>query len=299
MHCVLTADLAALLSHHGPAILQRREMIPADALVSYWAASKSRFELWHRSMARYRHCEQTSDSDALRRWWHEHVVVMEEVLVTDMLTRVVAALACGLEAETQQQEMVPVTHAIHLSHLEARNRVQKIMLFGRGNSVHDSIRLNRLRQGVERWTDAMIGRMPMQCDAMLQYAIDPDRAAEYASEVRGYGHGDARRTATWLMNAAMHDLLRRRTSSTAALPQANRDVSQSVMQMLRPELFDDVGILKSLWLHRFEMGTEKTDQLIDALSFGEGTSFHAKNKVTGEPGQSFPPHDPQLARWYF
>ncbi|MEM8671490.1 MAG: hypothetical protein AAGG48_28480 [Planctomycetota bacterium] len=284
MHCVYSADLAALISHHGPAMIKRQPEIPSHALTDYWSTSRSRFELWHQLLGRYREYEKSGNSDRLKRWWKEHSVVLEEVLVTEMLTRVVAAIACGLESESTSKEVSPVTQAVQTSHLEVRNRVQQVMLFGRGNSVHDVVRLNRLRQGVERWTDAMVGRMSSEHPAMMQYAIDPNRAAEYADEMRAYGEGAAKNTAAWLMNAAMHDVIRRRTSNLAALPKSNRQVAQSVMKLLRPELFDDTGVMKSLWLQRFELGNELTDQFMkteqpheksEALPVGE-------NAVQGE-----------------
>jgi hypothetical protein len=242
-------------------------------------------------MTRYRNAEQSGDFAALRNWWRDHVVVMEEVLVTEMLTRVIAALALGIEAESEADEVAPVTHAVYLTHLEARNRVQQIMLFGRGNSVQDAVRLNRLRQGVERWTDAMIGRMSVGGTEAIQYAIDRPRAAEFAQEMRCYGHGAARNTAAWLMNASMHDTLSRRTSEQAALPEANRAVARSVMLMLRPDLFDSVGVLKSLWLHRLQIGADRTDRVLDELNAAD-----IDNAKTAEglemTGESY------FERWY-
>jgi hypothetical protein len=242
-------------------------------------------------MARYRRAEKSGNSDSLRAWWRDHVVVLEEVLVTDLLTRVVAALALGMEEESESDELSPVTHAVHVNHLEARNRVQKIMLDGRGNTVSDAVRLNRLRQGVERWTDVMVGRMSVRRTGILQYAIDRSRAAEYAREMRSYGHGPARNTAAWLMNAAMHDTLRRRSSEKAALPEANRAVARSVMLMLRPDLFDSVGVLKSLWLHRLQVGTERTDRVLKEL--GASDINHAATADGLEET-----NDSYFERWY-
>lgn len=291
MHCVLTADLAATISQHGPAMLYRRETVPAEAMTHYWAATRNRFELWHQSMTRYRNAEQSGDMSSLRRWWSDHVTVMEEVLVSEMLTRVIATLADGLERDTEEKEISPVAHAVHMTHLEARNRVQQIMLFGRGNSVQDAVRLNRLRQGVERWTDALIGRMAIMEQGSIRYAIDSKRAADYAEETRAYGLGPARDTAIWLMNAAMHDMLRRRTSPEAALPEANRAVGKSLMLMLRPDLFDSVGLLKSIWQHRLEVGADRTDRVLSEL---RAANIHRAETAKGMEMLS----EPYFQRWY-
>ena len=291
MHCVLTADLAALVSQHGPAILYRHDAIPPEAVTQYWATSRARFELWQRTLARYREAEEAGSSIGLRTWWCDHVAVLEDVLVTDLLTRVIAAMAAGLDEAAGTDEISPVTHAVHLTHLEARNRVQQMMLFGRGNSVQDAVRLNRLRQGVERWIDALIGRMSARTPGTLRYAINIGRATTHAEETRDLGHGAARQTACWVMNAAMHDMLRTRTSETAALPDANKKVAQSVMLMLRPDLFDSVGVLKSLWLHRLELDSERTHRVLDELQAGD---LEKAETATGLEVA----HDSYFERWY-
>ncbi len=266
MHCVLTADLASLLSEHGPVIIRGRSLFVSQAVASYWTASRNRFELWHQTLARYRRAEVAGDFHSLRDWWRDHLVVMEEVLVTEILTRVIAAMASIIEAESGIEEISPITHAVHTTHIEARNRVQKIMLYGRGNSIEDAVRLNRLRQAVERWTDAMIGRMAVRSTRNLQYAFDPARAAHYCDDMRALGQGASQHTAMWLMNASMHDTLSRRTSQRAALPEANRRVAESVLLMLRPSLFDSLGTLKSIWLHQLESSAERGDQAVTVAS---------------------------------
>lgn len=290
MHCVLTADLASLLSEHGPAIIRGRSVFAPQGVAGYWAASRSRFELWHQTMARYRHAEKSGEFHVLRDWWRDHVVVLEEVLVSEILTRVIAALAATIESSTGIEETSPVTHAVHTSHMEARNRVQQIMLYGRGNSIEDAVRLNRLRQSVERWTDAMIGRMAIQSTQTLQYAFDPVRAAHYSEDMRRIGRGAARQTAMWLMNASMHDTLSRRTSDRAALPEANRAVSQNVLLMLRPNLFDSLGTLKSIWLHQLESGGVLGDQAL-----GPG---HTKSEQPDEVTSDWDTEQPHFERWY-
>ncbi len=292
MHSVLIADLAALASQHGPAIVRGSDEIPPDAVAEYWTCSRSRMELWHQAMARYHAAQRTGDSVAMRIWWGEHIVVLEEVLVTDMLTRVIAALAVGLdESANHKDEVSPVTHCVQLSHLDVSNRVHRMMIDGRGSSVQDAVRLNRLRKGVERWTDALIGRMSFQSPDTIRYAFDLTRAKQFARETRSYPSGPVRDTAAWLMNAAMHDMLQRRTSPHAALPEANRAVASSVMMMLRPDRFDSVGVLKSLWLHRLTAGSNRADRVIDELMAAD------IDQATTATGLEMV-DEPYFTRWY-
>lgn len=269
MHCINLADLAAILAHHGPSILYRRQQVPVDAVTRYWTACRQRFELWHHAMGRYRELEQSGSPLELRSWWASHRPMLEEILVSEMLARVYAAIGAGLDGGCEKAEIAPVVHSVYLSQLEARNRVLHLMVYGRGNSIHDAVQLNRLRGEVERWTDALLGGMAIEQTAPLDYAISRSRAAAHAEDARSNPPGAVRDTVNWLVSAAMRDALSRRISNNAALPQANRDVADAVMLCLRPDLFDSVGVLKSLWLHRLEAGTDHTDRVLRQLSSGD------------------------------
>ncbi len=294
MHSVLTADLASLLSQHGPAIVRGQKGLDSHAVAHYWTVSKNRSELWHQSLARYKRAETSGDFHQLRNWWREHVILMEEVLVTEILTRVVAALCSAAEARSGTEEITPVTHAVHVSHLDARNRVLKIMLYGRGNSIEDAVRLNRLRQAVERWTDAMIGRMDIPASSNIPYAYSSTRASQYSDELRALGYGVQRDTAMWLMNASMHDTLSRRATNRSALPEANRAIAQSVLKMLRANLFDGIGSLKSIWLQRIEAGDHSTDRVVQPLDELSHRSAHPDESSD----EMSPGNEAKYERWY-
>jgi hypothetical protein len=178
-----------------------------------------------------------------------------------------------------------------LAHLDASNRVHKMLIHGRGSTVQEAVRLNRLRCGVERWTDALIGRMSYQSPSTLQYAFDASRAREFAVETRSQPNTQARDTTAWLMNAAMHDMLRQRTSSQVALPAANRAVAASVLLMLRPDRFDSVGVLKSLWLNRLTAGAIRADRVIGELL---GADIDQAETATGLEMVN----EPYFSRWY-
>ena len=53
--------------------------------------------------------------------------------------------------------------------------------------------------------------------------------------------------------------------NTAGIRRSTSTVAKSVMLMLRPDLFDSVGVLKSLWLHRMQIATDRTDRVLDEL----------------------------------
>lgn len=294
MHAVQLADLAAILALHGPSLLFRRELISEEALQAYWNASRSRSESWKRRLGEYQQRERGGGSTELQAWWKEHDALLEEILLSEPLTRIYAALAASLDCNRDDEPISPITHSVFLHHLEARNRVLQLMIYGRGSSVEAAVRLNRLRTAVERWCDALLGRLgsnpepshPLPQNSQQQepaqpwqrYAIDPARARGFADEARQLPEGTARDTAGWLLTAAMRETLSRRSQSQAASPEANQQVSDAVLMCLRPDLFDSVGVLKSLWLHRLQRGAEQADRVLGELA---GSDINAGPTLSG------------------
>ena len=264
MHATMLADLASTIALHGPTLLSRSDAIPAASLQQYWVASRKRCSRWHETFALYRRHEMACDAIGIRAWWHEQGKLMEEVLVSDILTRVYAAVAAALDSESREPEISPVAHSIYLSHLEARNRVLSIMVRGQGTSVDATARLNRLRKTVERWCDILIGQIAAVYPEASRYGTTLERTTAFAEEVSEYAPSE-RHTAGWLMSAAMRDSLSRKACMLAACPQENSDVCDAVLVCLRPDMFDSCGTMQSLWLHRLIHGTKETDSVLTQL----------------------------------
>lgn len=297
MHCVKLADLAAVISQHGQSILHRHEMIAPEAMTAYWAASRTRFSLWHQAIARHRMAQEADTWLPLRAWWRGHLPVLEEVLVSEILTRVVAVVGAGIDDANGTDELSPITHAVHLTHLEARNRVLSLILDGRGASVADKVRLNRLRQGAERWTDTMVGRMSVDHRKMIRYSIDPVRALAFAEDCGGESHEAIRTTSAELMNAAMHDTLKLRTSNNSASPNENRKLSDTVLAMLSPVMFDGLGLPRRMFSHRIETDWESGDQCPTAEQL-QDPLFMQKGSENARPEPSAVDTEITAQRWY-
>lgn len=279
MHAVQLADLAAILALHGPSLLFRRELISEEALHAYWAANRGRSESWNRRLGEYQEHERDGGMADLRQWWEEQYPLLEEILLSEPLTRIYAGLAASLDAKGETEQISPITHSVFLNHLEARNRVLQLMIYGRGAAVEVAVRLNRLRAAVESWCDALIGHLGGSQDRQWErYAVDVSRARAFAEDARQLPSGTARDTAGWLMTAAMRETLVRRSQPHAATPKANQQVSDAVLMCLRPDLFDSVGVLKSLWLHRLQRGAEQADRVLDELA---GSDINAGPTLSG------------------
>ncbi len=132
-------------------------------------------EHWHRALAEYHTIDVDLRPFTMQAWWSDQQTLMEEIIVTDILTRMVAAVGLTIDQRQQQREIEPVTHSAFVSHLEARNRVFQLVLFGRGSSATQSLQLNRLRRAVERWIDRLLAPIAIIEPTVRRYAVDLSR----------------------------------------------------------------------------------------------------------------------------
>lgn len=263
MHIASFAELAAVLANSGPSMLHQHRPVSPEAVNAYWSTSRSRLDLWHQAMARFTHAKATGDPVRMRVWWEQHLGVLEEILVSELMTRTVAAIADGLDRREGNDHFSPITQAIYLSHLEARNRVLSAILDRRGCPVPDAVRLNQIRRASERWIDALIGRLSGADGQLARFGLDISRVAEHARDARESAAIETTAATAWLTHAAMADGLSRRLTPRASLPHANRAVADSVLMILGPHLFDGLGMPKSLWMHRITSHVDRTDQKLD------------------------------------
>lgn len=264
MHCVRLADLAATLANHAAVLTGDADAIPASCFQAYWIANRARFNLWHRVLGRYREAIRDGDPDHRRQWWDRHFGVLEEVVVSEVLTRVVATLAEELDRRGGIAEYAPVADGVLKTHLDVSNRIAKILLSDRTHDVSHLVRLNRLRGSTSHWTDHLIGRMTVH-GGSRRYGIDPDRVAAVAADVRDEPPV-SRRLAILLTASSMHRSLAEKTHTEPSLPSANRGVSDAVVCLLRPDMFDSLGVMRGLWMHRLQLGTTMAGSLLDDVT---------------------------------
>jgi len=266
MHAVELVDLASVLAIHGPSLLYRREMIPAAALHGYWTSSRSRFDGWHLQLSNCRHLIDAQAFDGIGKWWEEHSPLLEEILVSEVLSRIYAALGASLDHARDNEEISPITHSVFITHLEARSRALRLIIDCRVTNLEAAVRMNQLRSRMERWSDCLLAQL---------FAAEPQRGFRYAMELRRYQHlaneihelppGEARQAAAWSVAAGIGQELRYRCRAAAPSREHNQGIGDAVLMCLRPDLFDSLGTCKSLWLHRLEHSADRAAKVLDEL----------------------------------
>ncbi len=87
-------------------------------------------------------------------------IVVQEILLSEMLSRVWSATMVAHDDYQRTDELHGVAHSIHIGQIEAKNRALKILLSVELESSEVFERLNQLRRKVERWTDLLLGQLP-------------------------------------------------------------------------------------------------------------------------------------------
>ncbi len=292
MHARELVELAAVAAVHGPALIAGNGRLSDAGLELYWVASKCRLDRWGRSI------KSLSQPQAAWPWGtaaprHSQLeAVIEEVLASEVLTRVWTALLAGYDRSRRRQDCEYFGKGIYLGHLEARNRVLKLLLTGPGVSTAQAVRLNRLRQQVERWSDLLVGCLTAVCD-VAEYAPHPDRAREFAADLGGAG-GMAQAPLRWQMTiASLRLTFLTAFESDAANPDSNSRVAASILRALESDCFDSTGLFPSLYVTRLEHLGRDTELLIHDL-FQPVDPWQA-----GELDESLAPIEPPPGRRRF
>ncbi|MEL7265292.1 MAG: hypothetical protein AAFN70_01245 [Planctomycetota bacterium] len=262
MHCVQLADLGGILAIHGTALLQDSSDLTTSMLHDYWVSSRGRVDAWNRALATIPSVDAGDYDREIRAWWLVNLPLVHEVLVSDILTRVYGGMGAVLDARSNREEVGPITQGVQRTHLEQRNRVLRLLVDGRGLEVHSRQTLNRLRGGVERWADALLGHLAAECEDAVEFGFESDRVRSHAQQTKTFTAGRMRQTAGWLLATSMHDALVRSCARVPANPVANRRIAKSVLKVLRPDLFDALGEDRDLWLHRLKKQSRMLDRVL-------------------------------------
>lgn len=283
MHSRELVELAALASAHGPALLRSGSpFLDIAGLGQYWAASKCRFDRWNRALKTHAtaHDEAARGNAASGRLPAGRLQgVLEEILTSEVLTRVWAAVLNAFDQRHGSPENSPIARNVLAGHVEARHRALTLLVRGPGISSHDALSLNWLRRRAERWTDLLVGHLAVEHD-VCDVAANPTVAREFAEDLRQHRGWSLEGQAWPLAMASLRSAFRQGVSAHSPNGDLNGRIAAGVLACLPPDLFDSTGILRSLWMTRISHAADDAQGLIAEL-------FAADSAAASEPGAGF------------
>jgi hypothetical protein len=264
MHARELLELAALAAVHGPALILSREPIPADAIEAYWTASKSRLDRWGRTLKSYA-SRATSAEQPLGHADQETIrATLEEILTGEVLTRAWTAVLCAYDRRRGSDQMEPIARSVLIGHLEARHRVLTLLVSGPGIDAEQAVKLNRLRRRTERWADMLVSYLA-GCYDISEFAIDPERAKEFAEDLDVQRKSPGGRYAWPLVLASLRAAFQTGLSPLTPNADLNAAIASSILSAFSSSLFDSTGLLRSTWLLRMSRVTTDTQGMIEQL----------------------------------
>lgn len=240
------AETACIAAWYGPYPPQSHGMEP-DRVEMYWRYFRFRERLWE--------CSQKADSSGDAAETDPASGLFEEVLVSELLTRVVAGVIWNRASEsspscTSARSIADRTVARHNAYKErllSQHREQ-------ADSVAEVLRRRRLQRRLERWCDLLVSSL-IKTDEAMRFAYDAGRCREFAREgafpsraggvgaaLSLYAHGLRRA----VPNKVLTDRLRR---------EAHGSVVHSALKLMPESDFREDGLIKPRWQRLIEAGS--------------------------------------------
>jgi hypothetical protein len=278
-------ELAAVVAERGPTLALGLDSIGLPGLEEYWAAAKCRFDRWGRALHRIRTQEPPYfDEPAGNRPVGTVRGLIEEILGSEVLTRVWTAVVTAFDRRRDAQDNEIVARSVYIGHQELRQRVLKLLVLGPGVPSGEAVELNRLRRRAELWTDLLLARL-MRTHDVCEFGFETPRLRRFAAnlasasamEVReddlaphDFGGGDSAALAeTSLLMSVRHSF-----HAAAPNPDMNQRVAASVLGAFAAPHFDSCGVFRSLWMLRIAATADETQRLITEM-------FRADAQSTG------------------
>lgn len=246
MHALTLAELASTFVSLAPAMLAQRRAPSVKAGQTLWTNSRSRYDEWVYRLAAHRDALNNTGSTRRTRKWDEILPMLQEVLLSEPLTRTIACFAATLEQQQINDELSPLMQSVLVSHVEARHRCLHLIVFGRGLPVESAVRLNQLRRGLECYSDQLLAAMPAST-ITEPFAFDEGKVHETRRSLQGLKQPGAAES-EWLrlhLHTLVSDLWRKlqiHIDWRAANGRLNHHISQSVLGLLPCELFTSLGL---------------------------------------------------------
>jgi hypothetical protein len=267
MHSRELAELAALVAIHSPALLAGQEQIPEQCIQQYWTASKCRLERWSR-LLRKLHAATTEPQLPATLAWPRVRPVAEEILTSELLTRVWTAMAVAYDAALGCDELTPVARNIFTGHLDARNKLLTLMADGRVIALPEGVKLNHLRRRCERWTDMLLAHLSRYID-IREFACDIERARDFAEDLDYDSHAESvhaeHRLTCQLVLASLRASFAEGLDDGSPNADVNRRIGSAVLAAFRDEIADSTGLVKSAWLERISRTASDAEGMIEEL----------------------------------
>ena len=261
MHARQLAEIGGWLSICSEVFSRGSQPVDARSAMRYWAASKCRLQRWEMALKVFE--DDFATPCEMHDPWHAIEIVIQEILVSDVLTRVWTAVMIQHDRVVDHNEMQSVAHSVYIGHLEARNRALRLTLHNRSDNEAVCDRLDELRRRMERWTDLLLSRVS-DLELAIKFGFDEHRVRDFAAD-RSLEDQQRRQQIEKLLQASLASSLNRGVRQWSANPDLNREIAAGVLACFPADRFDSHGLPKSIMMMQMEQVHNDTHELVQNL----------------------------------
>ncbi len=261
MHANQLAELGSWVATNAGSLIYGENGQPALVSTGYWTSSRIRLNRWTTALKMFE--QDFTDSTPSHDPWPALSIVVQEILMSELLTRVWAAVVSSHDWYRQSDEMHGLAHSVHVGHIEAKNRAFRVMLEGRELNEEMFDQMNALRRRIERWTDLFLGQLPSASES-AKFAFDRSRVADF-NEEQNESFGPDHTIRLKVLAASFSSDLLRSNIDFAANPDLNREIAAGILGCFPSDRFDSFGLPKSVRTIWLEKSQTDTQLLIDRL----------------------------------
>lgn len=258
-------ELAAFLSAHGESLVRQRRPVSATQLHRYWTASRARWDGWMRHTKRFSTAVNGSGSIPSGRQWTRQRIVIEQILASEVPTRVWAAVVAACDRHCGANEGEGVVRSVLVAHQEARCRALHCLLHSPGVPAEQVIELNRWRRQAERWTDMLVGFLARKFN-VAEFAADAARAQEFAADFGDRPAWQPGQVAWRLLRTSLRGGFRRTRPPLSVMDaELNAKIAMTMLDCFPPQDVQDCGLCRTLWLYQLSNAANETHNLMEEL----------------------------------
>ncbi len=261
MHARQLAEIGGWLAVTSEILTRASKSCSSQQGMRYWAASKCRLQRWQSALKVFEN--DLKNPAEMHDPWPAIQVVIQEILFSDLLTRIWTTLLIQHDRAIKHPEMQSIGHSIYIGHVEARNRALRLIIRYRGVNEAAFDQLDEVRRRIERWTDMLLSRIS-NLDTAAQFGFDENRIRGFAADRPLESHR-RRKEMEQILLASLISCLHQNGSQYSANPDLNREIACGVLECLPTDRFDSTGLPKSILMLQMEQVQNDTQQMVQSL----------------------------------
>ncbi|MFT4557378.1 MAG: hypothetical protein ACI92S_002742 [Planctomycetaceae bacterium] len=258
------AETAAFASARSAFLIESTAAIPDQHLHDYWKCCRGRTMDWLRKLDGLISEASVTAPEHHVQLWKSAEPIIAEVFVTEILTRVWAAILTAADLHRKEAAGGPIARHTLKGHTEARNRSLTLMANTLQVPIAKMSQVDRLRRKAERWSDLLIGHLVLHYQ-LDEFAFESNRSVEFGqSQMREII--SATDEPVWEFVLAGVRLAFSSVDTVVAPSDVwNRGVVRSVLGSFPADSFDGTGTFKSVRRVRIERPQNDSDKVSGAL----------------------------------